>query len=136
MEQNKFNLTDPLLKRVSEEFNLVLEKEGDVPVINIPSSRFTPKSIEEEENHFDTFYEKSSGNVYVSQPALPLPFKVKETEEGISILIYPCTEDYGITFRRGPVNLLRNLRFFIMEILDDNLHFSIQSQPYHPLNAK
>ena len=129
-----FLLPEAMIRKVANEFGLEAKTVEGVSIISINADRFTPCSIEKEESHFDTFFDGATGNVFVSQPALPLPFKVTKTETGIDISIHECTEDYGIVNKRGPINLQRNLRFFVMEILEDKLHFSETPQKSHPLN--
>jgi hypothetical protein len=125
-----------IAKKTAAEFgDEAQEKDG---VVSIIVRNAVKKSIQEEDRSYNTFY--FDGLVYVSAPATPLPMKVVELEEhsdgtvDVEIQILPLTEEYGLVYRRQIINFIRNIRFFLMEIHQDFLHYSeVHPQAHHPL---
>jgi hypothetical protein len=53
-----------------------------------------------------------------------IPFVVNRLDNGFLIIPLVLTDEFGIVFDRGIINAVRNLRFFIDEIITDAFHYS------------
>ena len=129
-------VTVPIAQKIANEFNLkVIDFNGKAAIL-IPDS-ITRRSIEEETEGYETFYDKNTGHVYCSAPPVPLPMNVEKTEQGEAIVIYPCTPAYGIVHKRDVLELHRSIRFFLNEIVNDAFHFSENEEMFqieHPID--
>lgn len=135
-KDKEYNLSLGVAKKIASEFKLEAATVNDRVCVLLPKD-VTMRSIEDEQQGFDTYFEESTGVVYNSMPSIPLPFKVVLDGEEKRIEMYPLTKEYSLVHERGLLNLHRSLRFFLNEIMLDALHFSSkQMQIEHPLNFK
>ena len=137
MSDNRKELK-PLFKQLDilkKEFPAVksVTDEGDSVKIVLDKTNVTERSIEDEEIAYETFTDKN-GNLFYSQPPIPLPAVVTTSESEITIVVKPITPDFGLVYERGQINFMRNIRFFLNEIFSNAYHFTNNSLN-HPYNG-
>lgn len=135
-KEKEYNISLGVAKKIASEFKLEVSTINDKVCVLLPKD-IVMRSIEEEQQGFDTYFEESTGAVYNSMPSIPLPFKVVSEGEERRIEMHPLTKEYSLVYERGLLNLHRSLRFFLNEIMLYALHFTTKTmQIEHPLNFK